>query len=264
MEKTAGHSDRQTFLRFSWRRRLEHHAGALLFIALTLTGLAQRFHGHGWAQQLILTLGGIDATRWVHRWTGVFFALLITQHLVVASYGVIVKQWRPSMVVTLKDFQDLLVNLRYYFGRLDRAARSDRYDYRQKFEYWGVVLGGVLMVVTGFMLWFPIALFRAAPFLPGELIPAAKTAHSNEAMLALSVIVVWHIYNSVLSPEVFPVDTVIFTGRLSRERMVREHPLEYERITGIRIDEGGEPIDERAAAPREEDEAAPRRMVRSG
>ncbi len=218
------------FQRHSWRRRIEHHTAALLFIVLVATGLAQRYHSAAWADWLVLVLGGIDATRLVHRCAGLLFAAVNLQHIVVALYGMVFLAWRPSMVVNGKDFKDLIVNLRYYFGLAEVPARCDRYDYRQKFEYWGVVLGGVLMVVTGFMLWFPIRLFQWVPFLPGQVIPAAKIAHSNEAMLALLVIVIWHIYNSVLSPEVFPLDTAIFTGRISRERMLHEHPLEYERL----------------------------------
>ena len=67
----------------------------------------------------------------------------------------------------------------------------------------------------------------------GEFIPAAKALHTNEALLAFLVIVIWHIYNAIFSPEVFPVDTVMFTGRISKERMMHEHPIEYERLFGV-------------------------------
>jgi hypothetical protein len=50
--------------------------------------------------------------------------------------------------------------------------------------------------------------------------------------LAFLVIIVWHLYNAIFSPEVFPLDTSIFTGKISVSRMKHEHPLEYERITG--------------------------------
>ena len=138
------------------------------------------------------------------------------------------------MVITRKDFRDALTNIRYYLGIVDQPAQCDRFDYKQKFEYWGVLLGGILMIATGFILWYPVEFFRQFPFLPGQIIPAAKAAHANEAMLALLVIVVWHIYNAVFSPEVFPLDTTIFTGRISRERMIHEHPIEYKRIMDAR------------------------------
>lgn len=221
--------------RFSAFRCVEHHLGALLFFLLALTGLAQKFHDSSWAIAVIQALGGIDTSRLVHRSAGVLFALLVVQHLVVASFGVLFKNWRPSMVINKKDFQDAYTNLRYYFGMCEHPARCDRYDYKQKFEYWGVVLGGGLMVATGFVLWFPTELFHWFPFMPGQIIPAAKAAHTNEAVLAFLVIVIWHIYNAVFSPEVFPLDTTIFSRRITTERMVHEHPLEYARRTGEKL-----------------------------
>ena len=88
-------------------------------------------------------------------------------------------------------------------------------------------MGGLLMVATGFLLYLPVFF---TGFLPGELIPAAKVAHSNEGLMAFLVVITWHIYNAHLNPDVFPFDTTIFTGRISEERMRHEHPLEYERI----------------------------------
>jgi hypothetical protein len=90
----------------------------------------------------------------------------------------------------------------------------------------------MLMVATGLALWFPI---KVTAFLPGIIIPIAKALHSNEALLAFLVIVTWHIYNAIFSPEVLPIDTVIFTGKISRKRMIHEHPIEYERLFGISL-----------------------------
>ncbi|MFQ5739531.1 MAG: formate dehydrogenase subunit gamma [Acidobacteriota bacterium] len=235
--------------RFRKLRLLEHHLNALVFLVLVATGLAQRHYSFSWAQWLILEVGGIDQTRVIHRYAGALFAILILQHIAVALSGVLFRNWRASMVVNRNDFQAALTNLKYYLGFLDRPARCDRYDYRQKFEYWGVVLGGILMAVTGLILCFPVELFKLVPVLPGQIIPAAKAAHGYEAMLAFLVIVIWHIYNSVFSPEVFPLDAVIFTGKISRERMIHEHPLEYERMTGTRLEDppAGSPA---AAQPR--------------
>jgi formate dehydrogenase subunit gamma len=223
--------------RFSQFRIIEHQANAITFMVLVVTGLSQKFHDSSLAQWIIMNLGGIDNARLIHRTTGLIFTLLTVQHVLVGSYGLLFRKWRPSMVINMKDFSDAVENLKYYFGITDHPARCDRYDYKQKFEYWGVVVGGMLMIATGLVLWFPTRVFALIPFLPGQIIPAAKAAHTNEAMLAILVIVIWHIYNSVFSPEVFPLDTAIFTGKISIERMVHEHPLEYERLTGRKIDE---------------------------
>lgn len=216
-------------VRFSARQRAEHLAVMTLFIVLAVTGFPQKFFEAGWARWTIEALGGIDRVRWLHRVSGILFAALAVVHVVSALALTLSGRSSWSMVPARKDFADAVVMLRYYLGISDERARFDRYDYRQKFEYWGLVLGGAVMVATGFMLYLPALVTR---FLPGELIPAAKVAHSNEGLMAFLVVIIWHIYNAHLSPEAFPFDTSIFTGRVSRERMHEEHPLELLRLTG--------------------------------
>ncbi len=229
------------FRRFSVYRILEHQLAMITFAVLVVTGLSQKFYDYNLSQWIILTLGGVDSVRLIHRYTGLIFAVMTGFHIVVASVGLVFRKWPATMVINRKDFTDAIENLKYYFGVTDHPARCDRYDYKQKFEYWGVVVGGLLMIVTGLILWFPTVTVR---FLPGELIPAAKAAHTNEAFLAFLVIITWHLYNAVFSPEVFPLDTSIFTGKISEKRMIHEHPLEYERVTGKSLEhEGREKIE---------------------
>lgn len=220
--------------RFGIGRIVEHQANALVFALLVITGLSQRFHEYKVSHWIIKTIGGVDSMRIIHRWSGIIFALLIAVHIVTGIYGIMKKRWPASMMVNMNDFRNAMENMRYYFGITNHPALCDRYDYKQKFEYWGVIAGGFLMISTGLVLWFPVDVAR---FLPGELIPAAKAAHSNEALLAFLVIIIWHIYNSIFSPEVFPLDTAVFTGMISRERMVHEHPLELARIENVPVEE---------------------------
>jgi formate dehydrogenase subunit gamma len=220
--------------RFGFGRILEHQANALVFALLVITGLSQRFHEYKVSHWIIQTLGGVDMMRIVHRLAGFLFAVLIAVHIAAGIYGVVRKRWPASMMVNLNDFRNAMENMRYYFGITNHPALCDRYDYKQKFEYWGVIAGGFLMITTGMILWYPV---QFAQFLPGEFIPAAKAAHSNEALLAFLVIITWHIYNAIFSPEVFPLDTAIFTGRISRERMVHEHPRELARIENVPVED---------------------------
>lgn len=221
--------DDEKVTRFGPWAIFQHAAVILLFTALLVSGLPQKWPQSELSQSVVDALGGIFATRWIHRLAGVLFTLMTVAHLAVAVYQVATRRAKPTMLLTRQDFRDTLHNLRFYLGRADEPPRFGRYDYRQKYEYWGLIFGSAIMVITGFALYFPIA---ASRLLPAELIPAAKAMHSNEAMLALLIVLVWHLYGAHLNPEVFPGDTSIFTGKVSRARLAHEHPLEYEELFG--------------------------------
>lgn len=213
--------------RFSNWRIAEHWMLLLTFVVFVITGLSQKFYAIDISQWLVFHLGGIDRARLLHRYTGVIFSLIIVAHMIAGITGIALKKWPPSMFINNRDVSDLIHNIRYYLGMENTPAVCGRYNYRQKFEYWGVLLSGVLMMFTGLILWFPAFITR---FLPGEVIPAAKVLHTSQAFLMFLVIALWHIYNSIFSPEVFPMDTSIFTGYISRKRMLHEHSVELEFI----------------------------------
>jgi len=49
-------------------------------------------------------------------------------------------------------------------------------------------------------------------------------------LLATGFIFVFHFFHTHLRPESFPMDLVIFTGKMSLQRFKSERPLEYQRL----------------------------------
>jgi cytochrome b subunit of formate dehydrogenase len=221
----------EEFLRFTLGQRLEHWVLVFTFFVLVATGLPQKFHNAEVSTWIIETLGGIDNARLFHRIFATLFIFESSYHLGAIVASVVQRRFTPSMVPTPRDFRDAFDWLRYSVGLTSQRPQFDRYDYRQIFEYWGIVFGAIIMVATGLILWFPT---YATRFLPGEIVAAAKEMHSGEALLAFLIIVMWHFYSVVFSPNVFPLDSTMINGKISRERMIEEHLREYARLMGIK------------------------------
>jgi len=212
--------------RFTPLRRVEHWLAMITFTVLIVTGLPQMFRGDV-SLWIITKLGGLDQVRSIHRIVGLVFVGHMVAHLTGLFAGVMLSRVRMSMLPTPKDLADAWANLGHMLGFRSDPPRYAKFDYQQKFEYVGILLGGLVMVTSGLVLMFPLA---ATAFLPGQVIPAARAAHSYEALLALSVLLIWHLYGAHLSPEVFPMNKSIFTGYLDARDLRERHALEYDRV----------------------------------
>jgi cytochrome b subunit of formate dehydrogenase/mono/diheme cytochrome c family protein len=140
-------------------------------------------------------------------------------HLLVFGYLAYVRRTRFTMLPTLQDMKDGWQALLYNIGRAKTPPQMGRYTFEEKMEYWAFVWGAIIMGATGFMMWNPITTAR---FLPGEAIPAAKAAHGGEALLAVLAIIVWHMYGVHIKR----FNKAMFTGKMTEEEMLHEHPLE--------------------------------------
>ncbi len=209
----------RTYRRFAPSQRLEHVALVASFTVLALTGLPQKFAGAPISENLIALLGGIDQVRQIHRFAATLLMLGSIFHLVAVTHKVIVRRVRLTMLPGLKDAIDAFETLKYNLGFARHRPQMGRYTFEEKVEYWSLVWGTVVMIITGFMLWNPIA---TTQLLPGEFIPAAKAAHGGEAVLAVLAIILWHMW----SVHVRHFNRSMWTGNLTEAEMLHEHPLE--------------------------------------
>ena len=226
------HPECRHFLRFTRGQRYLHAALFSSFLGLAATGLPLRFSESIWARGLARGVGGFGAILFFHKFCALVLTAaflihvrdLLTRSLVHREKGIF---WGPkSMVANWKDVKDLYGHLRWFVG-LGPRPHFDRYAYWEKFDYWAVFWGMIVIGFSGYAMWF--APFFAH-FLPGWALNAVLVIHSEEGLLAILFIFSIHFVNTHLRPDSFPMDMVVFTGVESEEEFKHKRPLEYERL----------------------------------
>lgn len=219
--------------RFPLARRIEHLVMLLSFTTLGLTGLPQKFPSSPLSIFFVNILGGIETLRSIHHFAAIVMMLGTAWHILVFGYMAYVRRTRLSMLPSIQDIKDGWQALMYNLGFAKSFPQMGRYTFEEKMEYWAFVWGAIVMGATGFMMWNPITTAR---FLPGEVIPAAKAAHGGEAVLAVLAIIIWHMYGVHIKR----FNRSMFTGKMSEEDMLHEHPLE---LADIKAGVAERPVD---------------------
>ena len=221
--------------RFTRLERGLHFFMILSFIALALTGMTLKFSYTRWAAIVSRLLGGYETAGYIHRLGAVIMIGIFVTHLVDLlrrrnrEYG----SWRAllfgpnTMLPTRKDLADFIGSMKWFLGAGPRPEYG-RWTYWEKFDYFAVFWGIAVIGSTGMLLWFSEFLTR---FVPGWVLNVATIIHSDEALLATGFIFTVHFFNTHLRPEKFPMDIVIFTGRMPVEEFARDKPAEYAELT---------------------------------
>jgi thiosulfate reductase cytochrome b subunit len=206
----------------------------LSFISLALTGMTLKFSYTGWAVILARLLGGFESAGYIHRLAATAMVGVFIAHVwdLVRRARKEPGGWKGmltgpnTMLPTKKDLQDAVASVKWFLGK-GPHPKYGRWTYWEKFDYFAVFWGIFVIGSTGFTLWFPEFFTR---FIPGEFLNVATIIHSDEALLATGFIFTIHFFNTHLRPEKFPMDIVIFTGRMSVDELRHDKPQEYEAL----------------------------------
>ena len=218
------------FHRMSLPHRVEHLVLLVSFIILCVTGLSLRFSGTRLGVALYDLLGGPEVGPWIHRIAGVVMCALFLFHT-AGLVKICVRQrrwpWEFGIFPRVQDALDLLGHLRYLLFLAKSSPPADHYSWKSKFDYFAVYWGIPVFGLSGPVLWNPEWF---STILPPWAIRVALIAHSDEALLAGTVIVVWHMWNVHLRPRVFPIQWTFLTGDIPEGLLAEEHALEYARL----------------------------------
>jgi cytochrome b subunit of formate dehydrogenase len=206
-----------------------------------------KFYYTDWAKTIFSLIGGAQVARTLHH----FGAIVTFAYFVLHLGELVISLWQrraslrnpetkrfelgrvwsavfgpDSMVPSFQDWRDFIAHQKWFFGKGPRP-QWDRWTYWERFDYFAVFWGIFAIGVSGLIMWFP-KFFTL--FLPGWIINIALLVHSDEALLAAGFIFTFHFFNTHFRIEKFPMDTVIFSGRISKTEMLHERRRWYDRL----------------------------------
>ena len=195
------------------------------FLTLVMSGFALRFSDSWLAKIFFGWEGGFELRGVIHRWAAVIFIITVVWHAVYMIFTVRGRQFFRDMIPALKDFTDFFHKISFNLGFRKSEPKFKRFSYIEKAEYWALVWGTVVMIITGFLLWFDNWFIH---FLPKGALDVSLVVHYYEAWLAFLAIAVWHMYSTVFNPRIYPMNPSWLTGCMPEEMYEEEFPLHYE------------------------------------
>ncbi len=164
-------------MRYTMGERVVHWVVALSFLYLLLTGLALFYPPFYWLAGL---LGGGPVIRYWHPIVGlVFFGALVVMLLL----------WARDMRLERYDREWLRHMVDYAAGREEVVPPSGRFNAGQKFLFYLQFLAGILLLLSGVVLWFPLSF--------GRLVREASFVVHDLAAIAAMGALILHIYMGV-------------------------------------------------------------------
>lgn len=218
----------QRVVRFNLQQRIQHGLLAISVLMLILTGFPIKYSTESWAPVVMGLFGGFENMFKLHLFFAVLMVAVAVYHILWLIFSFIKNGPSWAMIPTFKDLTDAFHHIKYLAGFEKNPPRFGRYTYLEKFEYFAVIWGIIIMGLTGFILWFP----QYFTFLPRWAYQVARVAHSNEAFVCMLAIFVGHFFAAHYNPKVFPSSRVWWDGTIDIHHLKEEHILEYEQLFG--------------------------------
>lgn len=202
----------------------QHWVLMISFSVLVISGFSLRFSEAWWVHLLFGWGGGegfvVRGT--VHRIAAVVFMVYAVWHggYLCTARG---RRYLRDMIAAPRDLADIKENALFFLGRRAAGPRFGRFTYMEKCEYWALIWGTAIMTVTGILLWFD-NYFVQTWHLPKGVLDVVLVIHYYEAWLAFLAILVWHVYGTVFSPTVYPMNSAWWSGKMPMEMYHHEHP----------------------------------------
>jgi len=198
-------------LRYTFGERLMHWCAGVSYVYLLFTGLA---FWSPWLFWMAVALGGGTISRELHPWAGlVFFLSTIWMY----------RTWASQMHETKVDKEWWHALPHYIMNEDDRVPKIDRFNGGQKSLFWGFFWCGLLLLLSGLVLWFP----QEIPWSLRYLRYIAVIVHPVTALLTIALFMI-HLYMG-LAVEGGALHSMV-RGDVSQAWARAFHRLWYERV----------------------------------
>jgi formate dehydrogenase subunit gamma len=164
-------------LRYSFNERLVHWLAAISYIYLMLTGLA---FWSPWLFWIAMFFGGATVSRELHPWAGLIFVVAT-----LMMYGI----WGKQMHETESDKEFWRAVPHYIRNEDEQVPSADRFNAGQKLLFWGFFWCGILLLLSGLVLWFT----ELVPWNLRYLRYFAVIVHPAAALLTIGLFII-HVY----------------------------------------------------------------------
>jgi formate dehydrogenase subunit gamma len=198
-------------LRYSYHERLAHWLAAVSYIYLMLTGLA---FWSPWLFWIAALFGGATVSRELHPWAGLIF--------VVATLKMY-EMWGKQMRETESDKEFWRAVPHYIRNEDELVPSADRFNAGQKILFWGFLWCGILLLVSGLILWFT----HLIPWNLRYMRYCAVIVHPVAALLTIGLFII-HVYMGT-AMERGAFGSVI-RGDVSAGWVKRYHRVWYEQL----------------------------------
>ena len=200
-------------LRYSFQERLIHWMAGVSYVYLLLTGLA---FWTPWLAWLLLVLGGGSVSRELHNWFGLLFMVAVF---------LMFRMWGGQMRETPADRSWWSAVGHYIRNEDEKVPSADRFNPGQKLLFWGFFVCGILLLLSGLVLWFP----QYVPWGIGAVRPLAAFVHGAAFLLTVGLFII-HVYMGTAF-ERGSFGSVI-RGDVSRAWASQHHHTWYQQLLG--------------------------------
>ena len=223
-QRFAAQQNKPQLLRMTRNERWQHVLLLTSFFVLVISGFALKFPESFWARPFVVWEGQWPVRAWLHRLAGIVMIGAAALHLFYLwNNRDARRRWR-LFLPRRTDWNEFWQRLGFNLGLRPSRPLLSEMSYVEKAEYWSVVWGTALMVVTGLVLWNNNLTLR---YLSKWLLDVATVIHYYEAILATLAIAVWHFYSVIFDPDHYPMHWTWISGKTDAQHWQEtRHPAE--------------------------------------